>query len=147
MVSFKMKTPDTHEQRLSGIAVAMTPFMAMIINCGLDVKVNQDRVKQEIKNHGLGITTKCKQVFNIAENGESISRAKAATEKTQQKNCILVKRSVFGPKAWQKFAACKYHTLIVLVSHEKTKVICYINCSGIARKTVSHVWMKLISTH
>jgi len=152
MVSFKMKKPDTQEERVKGIAVAMTPFMAMIVNSGLDVKVSQDRVKQEIRNHGLGITTNSKQVFNVEENGETISRSKTSTEKTQHKNCILVKKSVFGPGAWQKFAACKYHSLIVLVSHEKTKVIYYINCSGIAscsksRKTVSLVWMKMTSTH
>lgn len=118
-----MKTPEQEEQKLSGIAVAMTPFMAMLSNCGVDIIASQDRVKQEIRNHGLGITTKCKQVFNKAEDGKTISRTKAARETTQFKNCILVKRSVFGPGAWEKFSACKYYTLIVLISYKKNKAI------------------------
>ena len=34
--------------------MALGPFLAMLSNHGLDTLAPQDRIKQEIKNHGLG---------------------------------------------------------------------------------------------
>ncbi|CAH3172179.1 unnamed protein product, partial [Porites evermanni] len=53
-ITFKMKTPDQGEIKCNGIAMALGPFLAMLFNHGLDTLAPQDRIKQEIKNHGLG---------------------------------------------------------------------------------------------
>ena len=50
-------------------------------------------------NHGLGVTTKAKQVFNSNEDGTSISHAKDAKEGTSWKSCLLLKRSAFEQEA------------------------------------------------
>ena len=105
-----MKTPDQGEKKCNGIAVALSPFMAMLINHGLDSLAPQDRIKQDIKNHGLGITTKAKQVFNIHEDGITISRAKDTKDTTTFKNCIFVKRSAFRPEAWGEVATCNNYS-------------------------------------
>ena len=47
---------------------------------GLDMMAPQDRIKQDIRNHGLGVTSKAKQVFNINNDDATISRSKEANK-------------------------------------------------------------------
>lgn len=113
-ITFKIKTPEQGEMKCNGLAVALGPFLAMLSNHGLDTLAPHDRIKQEIKNHGLGLTTNCKQVFNNNEDGSTISRAKEAKQSTSFKYCIFLKRSVFGPEAWEEFATCNNNVIITL---------------------------------
>ena len=105
-----MKTPDQDEKKINGIAVALSPFMAMLVNHGLDTLAPQDCIKQDTKNHGLRVTTKAKQVFNINEDGITISHAKDAKETTTFKYCIFDKRSAFRPEAWEEIATCNNYS-------------------------------------
>ena len=92
--------------------MALSPFLAKLSNHGLDTLAPQDQIKQEIKNHGLGVITKAKQVFNVNEDGTSISRSKEAKDTTVFRNCVFIKRSAFGPEAWEEFATCNYYLLL-----------------------------------
>lgn len=110
-ISFKQKTADQGEQRFQGVAVALSPFLAMLANHGLQDVPPPDRIKQDINNHGLGVTKKAKQVFNVRDDGSSISRCKDAVP-THCKYCVFVKRSGFSPEAWEEFAKCNVHYLL-----------------------------------
>ena len=107
-ISFTLKTPDQGEKKCNGIAVALSPFLAKLSNHGLDTMAPQDRIKQDIKNHGIGVTTKAKQVFNVSEDATTISRSKGAQDTTGFRNCVLIKCSAFRPEAWEEFSTCNY---------------------------------------
>lgn len=98
-------------KKFDGIAVALSPFLAMLSDHGLDTLTSQDRIKQDIKNHGLGLTTNVKQVFNAKDDGSTISRSKESEDDTiLKKYCVFVKRTAFAPEAWEEFATCnKYY--------------------------------------
>jgi len=74
----------------------------------------QDRIKQDIKNHGLGVTTKAKQVFNVNSDGATISRSKEAKDMTVFRDCVFIKRRAFRPEAWEEFATCNYYSVLFL---------------------------------
>lgn len=113
-ITFNLKTPDQGEKKFNGLAVALAPFLAKLSNHGLDTMAPQDRIKQDIKNHGLGVTTKAKQVFNANDDGATISRCKEAKDTTVFRNCVFIKRSAFRPEAWEEFATCNYYSLLFL---------------------------------
>ena len=130
-IAFTLKTLDQGERRCNGLAVALTPFLAKLSNLGLDTMAPQDRIKQDIRNHGLGVTSKAKQVFNINDDGATISRSKEAKKTTVFRNCVFIKRSAFGPEAWEEFATCNYHLLLFFdlgsqCSHCKRQNACQI---------------------
>jgi len=105
-ITFNLKTPDQGEKKCNGIAVASSPFLAKLSNHGLDTMEPQGRTMQDIKNHGIEVTTNAKQVFNVNEDGTPVSRSKEAKDTTFFRNFVFIKRSAFRPEAWEEYSAC-----------------------------------------
>jgi len=111
-ITFTLKTPHQGEKKCNGIAVASSPFLAKLGNHGLDTMEPRGRIKQDLKNHGIKVTTKAKQVFNVNEDGTPVSRSKEAKDTTVSRNCVFIKQSGFRPQAWEEFSACNYYLLL-----------------------------------
>ena len=122
-IIFTLKTPDQGDKKYNGVAVALSLFLAKLSNYGLDTLAPQDRIKQEIKNHGLGVITKAKQVFNVNEDGTSISRSKEAKDTTVFRNCVFIKRSAFGPEA-HVIITCYFFLIYVVSAYGKINANC-----------------------
>lgn len=90
-----------------------------------------EQIKIDMNNHGIGETKKKNQVFNVNEDGMTISCCKddSNVPTTHKTTCVLVKKSAFAPDAWKDFATCKYKLIVTFQFEPSTKLyIGNINC-------------------
>ena len=81
--------------------MALNNFISFLVTTGLK-PLSANTIKNDIKTHGIGETTKKKQVFNSNDKGALISRCKeqegqADITPTRFKTCVLVKKVHFLP--------------------------------------------------
>ena len=93
--------------------MALNNFISFLVTTGLK-PLSANTIKNDIKTHGIGETTKKKQVFNSNDKGAFISRCKeqegqADITPTRFKTCSC-RKSAFSPTSSEEFDTCEFFT-------------------------------------